>query len=99
MCIGFLLISFRCKATNVPCKKNAGHGQACLSCNWDKQRCEGMQWVGTPGGLSEELLREFVDFRKEFVAFCLDFIKCMDWVAKQIADVADANNQYFVWKM
>ena len=33
------------------------------------------------------------------MAFCLDFIKCMDWVAKQIADVADANNQYFVWKM
>ena len=33
------------------------------------------------------------------MAFHWDFIKCMDWVAKQIANVVDANNQYFVWKM
>lgn len=61
--------------------KGTGRGSACTLCSQDKQKCEGVQWVGAPASNETKLVAELAGLREDLRGYSAALIEVMGEIA------------------
>ena len=79
----------RCKAAGTWCIKGSGCGSACTICSQDKQKCEGVQWVGVPAQSEmKEMAKTLAELHNENHAYHKSMKKLMGDLVEVMGDIA-----------